>query len=119
MTGWRCSGGVCNIWWNRVYHHSEYCMPITVSSTLNWALIQAADRLEEPLPISAFSTMVTRKPRSASRTAVRASVEPPPISTTWSADEEEGGAIPCSLLPCNQVGVNRESLSTPACPSTQ
>src|SRR5258707_15761708 len=45
----------------------------------------------EPLPMAAFSKTVTRKPRSARRTAVNALVEPPPITTTWSAPRAENG----------------------------
>src|SRR5947209_3166251 len=47
----------------------------------------AAERLDEPFPIFVFSRMVTWKPRSARRTAIRAFVEPPPIRTTWSTEE--------------------------------
>src|SRR5260221_8488408 len=66
-----------------------YCIPTTISSVLNCARIPAAERLEEPLPNCAFSSTVTRKPRSASRTAISALVvPPPPIMTTCSAEEE-------------------------------
>jgi hypothetical protein len=61
-------------------------MPVTVSATPNCARIHADDRLDEPFPIAAFSTTVTRNPRSARRTAVNAQVEPPPIKTTRSPD---------------------------------
>ena len=86
MTGCLLAGGVASISWNCVYHHLEYCIPITVSATLNWARIPAAERLDDPFPIFAFSSTVTRKPRSANRIAVKALDEPPPTRTTWSAD---------------------------------
>src|SRR5947209_16266475 len=91
MTGCLLAGGVASISWNCLYHHLEYCIPITVSSTLNWARMPAAERLDDPLPIFAFSSTVTRKPRSANRIAVKAPVEPPPIRTTWSADLRRAG----------------------------
>src|SRR5258707_15649773 len=59
-------------------------MPTIVASTPNCARILAFERLDEPLPSAAFSTTVTRQPRSASRTAASALVAPPPISTTRS-----------------------------------
>src|SRR5258706_920861 len=59
-------------------------MPTIVASTPNCARIPAFERLDEPLPSAAFSTTVTRQPRSASRTAASALVAPPPISTTRS-----------------------------------
>ena len=59
-------------------------MPTTVSSTPNCARMQAFDRLDEPLPMRAFSSATTSKPRSASRTAVSAPVTPPPMITTRS-----------------------------------
>src|SRR5579884_3704414 len=52
-------------------------MPMTVSSTLNCERMPAAERLDEPFPIFAFSTTVTRNPRSANRTDVKAPDAPP------------------------------------------
>src|SRR5258707_5049062 len=66
-------------------------MPMAVSSTPNCARMPAEERLDEPLPMAAFSKTVTREPRSARRTAVNALVEPPPITTTWSAPRAENG----------------------------
>src|ERR1700730_8244971 len=82
------SVGLCKRSWKWLYHHSLYCIPTTVSSVLNCARIPAAERLEEPLPNWAFSSTVTRKPRSASRTAISALVAPPPIITTCPAEDE-------------------------------
>src|SRR5438034_6440307 len=82
ITGCLLSEGVSSISWNCLYHHLEYCIPITVSSTLNWARMPAAERLDDPLPIFAFSSTVTRKQRSANRIAVKQLDEPPPLRTT-------------------------------------
>src|SRR6266446_1682485 len=78
-------------------YESLYCIPTTVSSVLNCARIPAAERLDDPLPTWAFSSTVTRNPRSASRTAESALVAPPPMITTWSPDEDT--AIDLFLLP--------------------
>src|SRR5258708_15130477 len=67
MTGCLLAEGVASISWNCLYHHLEYCIPITVSATLNWARMPAPERLDDPFPIFAFSSTVTRKPRSTNR----------------------------------------------------
>src|SRR5260370_40608250 len=85
MTGCLLSEGVSSSSWNCLYHHLEYCIPITVSATLNWARMPAAERLDDPFPIFAFSSTVTRKPRSANRMAVKALDEHPPTRNKWFA----------------------------------
>src|SRR5207248_4047249 len=90
-----------------LYHHSLYCIPTTVSSVLNCARMPAAERLEEPLPNWAFSSTVTRKPCSASRTAISAPVAPPPITTTCSAEVE------CAMLSHPPFGTRPVSVSPP------
>ena len=48
------------------------------------ARMPAIDRLDEPLPIAAFSSSVTSKPRAASRAALNAPLTPPPMIATRS-----------------------------------